>query len=782
MASYTAITGRQSAYHVPSTRRPAAAGIAKVILLVLAQVSHVVAAPLKEFLGLRKEDHDHPDAGDGSLWLYLTVAGVLVLLGGAFAGLTIALMGQDGVYLQVIATSGEEGKERRHAQKVLNLLQKGKHWVLVTLLLSNVIVNETLPIVLDRSLGGGWPAVLGSTILIVIFGEVIPQSICVRYGLSIGSFMAPPVLWLMWIMAPIAWPTAKLLDYMLGEDHGQVYKKSGLKTLVTLHKTLGTSPTERLNQDEVTIISAVLDLKEKAVGDIMTPMEDVFTMSADTVLDEKTMDNILSAGYSRIPIYEPGNKLNFVGMLLVKILITYDPEDCKKVSEFALATLPETRPETSCLDIVNFFQEGKSHMVMVSEFPGENFGAIGVVTLEDVIEELIGEEIIDESDVYIDVHKAIRRMAPAPKAKAHRNSVSNEIPIVHMPEDQLIDFAEEQEPTVKNIKAGDTLSEHIAPTNYGTSPKTTFLRRSSSGMDGNTIAVRGNMNDMREHLKHLGPSNLASRPKSTRYNTVKIKSALGVRSDSRTGSSIVHEPVHEEHYLDHPSPAPQGGEGEGLLNNAGKEASDGVHALQQGYGSFKSNSPSRPFGKQYDGKNDENEPLIRPQSRPDSPDKPVTRLDSHDSQKSSDTLTSLRSTGSLQKIKGTTRSGSITENIIEAGGIRKVILETTSSSSGDEPPKFGERAGNESSEPNQNESNSKKTIPKPKSKSKPKLSPGTSKVQSEHSDAQAGEDEDDASGAGGGVTGEQVKKKRRRTRKKKAKGGEEGSNGGAAAA
>lgn len=195
----------------------------------------------------------------------------------------------------------------------------------------------------------------------------------------------------MYITAPVSWPTAKLLDYLLGEDHGTVYKKAGLKTLVTLHRTLGTSPTERLNQDEVTIISAVLDLKDKAVGDIMTPMEDVFTMSEDTILDEETMDIILNAGYSRIPIYQVGNPQNFTGMLLVKILITYDPEDCKKVSDFALATLPETRPETSCLDIVNFFQEGKSHMVLVSEYPGENYGSIGVVTLEDVIEELIGE-------------------------------------------------------------------------------------------------------------------------------------------------------------------------------------------------------------------------------------------------------------------------------------------------------------------------------------------------------------------------------------------------------
>lgn len=67
--------------------------------------------------------------------------------------------------MQVIKTSGEPA-EMKHAGRVLRLLKRGKHWVLVTLLLGNVITNETLPIVLDRSLGGGWPAVLGSTVLI----------------------------------------------------------------------------------------------------------------------------------------------------------------------------------------------------------------------------------------------------------------------------------------------------------------------------------------------------------------------------------------------------------------------------------------------------------------------------------------------------------------------------------------------------------------------------------------------------------------------------------------
>lgn len=270
---------------------------------------------------------------------------------------------------------------------------------------------------MDSILPGGIYAIAISTVSIVIFGEIIPQALCVRYGLAIGAAFVPPMLALMYLMYPIAYPVAKLLDYLLGDDEGTVYKKAGLKTLVTLHKTLGA---DRLNEDEVTIITAVLDLKDKSVASIMTPIEDVFTMSSDTILDEPMVDTILKEGYSRIPIFQPGNPTNFVGMLLVKILITYDPEDRVPVSNFTLATLPETRPEVSCLDILNFFQEGKSHMVLISETPGDNKGALGLLTCEDIIEELIGEEILDETDVYIDVHQKTKRMNPPPLRKGHR--------------------------------------------------------------------------------------------------------------------------------------------------------------------------------------------------------------------------------------------------------------------------------------------------------------------------------------------------------------------------
>ncbi|SCU87782.1 LADA_0E06128g1_1 [Lachancea dasiensis] len=397
---------------------------------------------------------------------FLSISVLLVLLGGVFAGLTLGLMGQDEVYLKVISTSGSQ-QEQKAALRVLKLISKGKHWVLVTLLLSNVITNETLPIVLDRILGGGWQAIVFSTILIVIFGEVIPQSVCVRYGLEIGAFFCPFVELLMYLMYPVAYPVALLLDRILGEDHGTMYKKSGLKTLVTLHRTMGV---ERLTKDEVTIISAVLDLKEKKVCEIMTPIVNVFTMSADAVLNEKTVAEIFNSGFSRIPIHLPGETNNFIGMLLVRVLISYDPDDCLPVSHFPLATLPETSPRTSCLNILNYFQEGKSHMCVVSKEPGSSAGALGVLTLEDVIEELIGEEIVDESDVFVDIHQRIMREQPGPLSKRHITSYLHSL--YKNSQRNSVDITEESLPLLKGSPTSKPPAQlsAVVPFNLASNP------------------------------------------------------------------------------------------------------------------------------------------------------------------------------------------------------------------------------------------------------------------------------------------------------------------------
>ncbi|KAJ1020663.1 hypothetical protein NDA16_004056 [Ustilago loliicola] len=367
-----------------------------------------------------RHHHDQDDpVSDNPLKLTLDILTIaaLVVLGGIFAGLTLGLMGLDMVNLQVLASSGSE-KERKHATKVLRLLEKGRHWVLVVLLLGNVIVNETLPVFLS-DFGGGLAAVLTSTLLIVVFGEIVPQSICARYGLAIGAFCAPMVHITMLVLAPIAWPTAKLLDWCLGEEHGTTYRKAELKTFVSLHQQIGT---EHLHEDEVTIIRAVLELNDKTVRDVMTPIEDVFIMSSDTILDEEGVAKLVQSGYSRVPIHEPGKKDAIVGMLLVKNLIQYDPEDAQAVSSFHLTPLPEASTDLTLLDCLNYFQQGRSHMILVSNYPGESRGALGVVTLEDVIEEMIGEEIVDETDIYVDVHnkiKVVRNQRSSSKDAGH---------------------------------------------------------------------------------------------------------------------------------------------------------------------------------------------------------------------------------------------------------------------------------------------------------------------------------------------------------------------------
>lgn len=539
----------------------------------------------------------------------------------------------------------------------------------------------------------------------VIFGEIVPQSVCVRYGLSIGAFMAPFVLVLMWLLCIVAWPTAKLLDYLLGKDHGTMYNKPGLKTLVQLHKSLGTTPGDRLMEDEVTIINSVLDLKEKPVGAIMTPMGDVFTMSADTVLDESMMDTVLSEGYSRIPIHAPDNPRNFIGMLLVKILITYDPEDCKRVRDFALATLPETLPNTSCLDIINFFQEGKSHMVLVSDFPGQDKGALGVVTLEDVIEELIGEEIIDESDVFVDVHKAIRRIAPAPRTRYNKGAGAVE-------SDTEGKELGEEAPLLGREERGreELVRKHSGPNGQGT---TFLMRRKSSTASESArdptrpapLPVRGNATELRHQLMHLGPSNQASKPRATKYTSVKIKPGVGTIPEGQATTNGDSHLTGDS--LDSVNAGPDGGEGAGLLKNAGMDAKDGASAVSAGYGTMPDHnarslrpSPKRDDGTEYtDGRSDvspggdgENEAtsrtgpmlsrvnnkLVVGSAKVEDGDNEDGDGDGDDD---GDTLGEMAAPArDRSKSRRTARSGSITETTVDLNGMQKVVLETTSSS------------------------------------------------------------------------------------------------------
>ncbi|KAJ7182410.1 hypothetical protein C8R43DRAFT_910919 [Mycena crocata] len=367
---------------------------------LLLAIRGVMASPLlsglKMHIQTAKKMHEHPERWSPEFWEKIGMSMILVLLGGVFAGLTLGLMGLDELHLRVLATSSDDPAEKRNAKKVLGLMEKGRHWVLVVLLLGNVIINESLPIFLDSAIGGGLAAVALSTTAIA--STIIPQALSVRYGLSIGAACAPFVLALMYLFAPVAYPIAKLLDWVLGVHDAHTYKKAELKSFLQFHRT-GEEP---LRDDEISILNGVLELNTKNVEEIMTPMEDVVTLSADAILDDKLVETILLSGYSRFPVHEPEDPQAFVGLLLIKKLLRYDPALALPVSSFQLSILPEARPSINCFQALDYFQTGRAHLLLISRTPGKPGGAIGVITLEDIIEEILSEEIVDETDRYED--------------------------------------------------------------------------------------------------------------------------------------------------------------------------------------------------------------------------------------------------------------------------------------------------------------------------------------------------------------------------------------------
>ncbi|KAG9057000.1 hypothetical protein FS842_008933 [Serendipita sp. 407] len=202
----------------------------------------------------------------------------------------------------------------------------------------------------------------------------------------------------MYIFFPIAWPIAKLLDWVLGAHDEHTYKKAELKTFLQFHR-VGQEP---LRDDEISILHGVLSLNEKSAAEIMTPWKDVVTISADTIVDRKVFDTLLSSGYSRFPVTAAGRPTTVIGLLLIKKLLRYDPSTNKSVGQLPLSILPEAKPAINCFQALDYFQTGRSHLLLLTNNPGKPTDQypVGVITLEDVIEEIIGEEIVDETDRY----------------------------------------------------------------------------------------------------------------------------------------------------------------------------------------------------------------------------------------------------------------------------------------------------------------------------------------------------------------------------------------------
>uniref|UniRef100_A0A4W3IZ95 Metal transporter n=1 Tax=Callorhinchus milii TaxID=7868 RepID=A0A4W3IZ95_CALMI len=335
-------------------------------------------------------------------WLQVIFISLLLCLSGMFSGLNLGLMALDPMELRIVQNCGTE-KEKNYAKRIEPVRRQG-NYLLCSLLLGNVLVNTTLTILLDDIAGSGLVAVAVSTIGIVIFGEIVPQAICSRHGLAVGANTILLTKFFMLLTFPASYPVSRLLDVILGQEIGTVYNREKLLEMLRV-----TDPYNDLVKEELNIIQGALELRTKTVEDVMTPLRDCFMITCDAILDFNTMSEIMESGYTRIPVYE-GDRSNIVDLLFVKDLAFVDPDDCtplKTITKFYNHPLHFVFNDTKLDAMLEEFKKGKSHLAIVQRVNNEGEGdpfyeVLGIVTLEDVIEEIIKSEILDETDLFTD--------------------------------------------------------------------------------------------------------------------------------------------------------------------------------------------------------------------------------------------------------------------------------------------------------------------------------------------------------------------------------------------
>lgn len=334
------------------------------------------------------------------------------------------------------------------------------------------------------------------------------------------------------------------------------------------------------------------------------------------------------------------------------------------------------------------------------------------------------------------MHKAIRRIAPAPRTRYTRGNLVVDAPTT----DDETDVDER----TRLLASKDSTTQSRKSSVNGSRETTLLLRRrSSTSSDKNRpLPIRSNTADLRQHLKHLGPSNVASRPKATKYTSVKIKPGVGTIPEGH-----VPTPASTQEGGSQQASTPQtgangessGGHGSGLLGTAGVDAKNGARAVAQGYGTISpvsnreesythegpsSSSPPKhmtareasafadshtsskpvdhsPSDHEDTKPSEQNGDHEESQEEPELPQKlvvkgstsrPISR-DRRGSESSHSTLEDLEDRPGY-KARRTVRSGSITENIIDVGGMKKVVLEANSSSDGDDQKGIDTNDGN----------------------------------------------------------------------------------------
>ncbi|MBI5037291.1 MAG: HlyC/CorC family transporter [Candidatus Kerfeldbacteria bacterium] len=287
--------------------------------------------------------------------------------------------------------------QKRWGSIALQRLKARPRRMIITTLLGNNIANTgaaALATLLSSSYFGSLGVGIATgilTVLILIFGDIIPKSFAARHAGYFALRLAPSVMWIGRILFPFVrffeWVTGFVDRLVLESQHDRM-------TVEDIQSMIQFGVEEKvIAQHEHYIINRVLTFSDNTVRDVMIPIEKVFTLPAHTPIDS-CLPKIIQSGYSRVPLYQ-GERNHIIGLVLVKDVVKESVLDWPHERLLDIALPPMMVPEQMTVDFLfRIFQKQHRHMAVVF---GKHQEAVGIVTLEDLIEELVGE-IEDEGD------------------------------------------------------------------------------------------------------------------------------------------------------------------------------------------------------------------------------------------------------------------------------------------------------------------------------------------------------------------------------------------------
>ena len=316
--------------------------------------------------------------------LSVALTTTLLILGSAIcSGLNVALLSLDLRSLRRKAKLGDH-----HAKRAL-VIRARVHFYLSGILLTNVMFASATSVVLGNTLSG-ISAVAISTLLLVTLAEITPQAIAVSRAKLAVSVFSPAIKFVSYAGYPITRPLQSLLDAIVGKHASPLHSRRELGLLIAEH----TGPGSELDEDEVEIVRNALQLSEKKVRQIMTPASRVYYFQEDSIINAAKIDELKADNWSRIPVFDK-KRTSCEYYIMLKDLVDIDFNE----RDFRVDELPRHKTVTvgsmTALDtLFRMFITAKRHLMVVER----NSKIVGIVTIEDLVEEIIGYEIEDESD------------------------------------------------------------------------------------------------------------------------------------------------------------------------------------------------------------------------------------------------------------------------------------------------------------------------------------------------------------------------------------------------